>query len=167
MITDLVQIRRLGENKRSENQRLRVHLKTHQYVERRLKKIGEEIQDAIDCRQCANCCREATVRLSPRDVSNVASFMGMREEEFGERYTMLDESGERILKRTAAGCVFLNGNDCTIYEGRPRTCELFPHIVKGDGPISTRMWQMTDRATYCPIVYNSLEAFKDETKFRR
>jgi len=28
------------------------------------------------------------------------------------------------------------------------------------------MWQMPDRATYCPIVYNSLEAFKEEVGFR-
>jgi hypothetical protein len=29
------------------------------------------------------------------------------------------------------------------------------------------MWSMIDRACYCPIVYNSLEAFKVETRFRR
>jgi len=28
------------------------------------------------------------------------------------------------------------------------------------------MWQMVDRATYCPIVYNSLEEFKKLTDFR-
>jgi hypothetical protein len=27
------------------------------------------------------------------------------------------------------------------------------------------MWQMVDRATYCPIVYNTLEAWKSETGF--
>jgi hypothetical protein len=29
------------------------------------------------------------------------------------------------------------------------------------------MWEMIDRACYCPIVYNSLEAFKEELKFKR
>jgi len=29
------------------------------------------------------------------------------------------------------------------------------------------MWQFIDRACYCPIVYNGLEAFKEETGFRR
>jgi hypothetical protein len=29
------------------------------------------------------------------------------------------------------------------------------------------MWSMTDRATICPIVYNTLEAFKVELKFKR
>jgi hypothetical protein len=27
------------------------------------------------------------------------------------------------------------------------------------------MWEMADRACYCPIVYNTLEAWKVETKF--
>jgi hypothetical protein len=29
------------------------------------------------------------------------------------------------------------------------------------------MWQFIDRATYCPIVYNSLEEFKEQTAFKR
>jgi len=29
------------------------------------------------------------------------------------------------------------------------------------------MWQFVDRASVCPIVYNSMEAFKDELRFRR
>jgi hypothetical protein len=29
------------------------------------------------------------------------------------------------------------------------------------------MWQFIDRACYCPIVYNSLEAFKVELAFKK
>ena len=72
MITSLVQIRRLGESKRAENGRLRVHLKTHNYVERRLKKIAQEIEDQIDCRQCANCCKVANVDPKDRDIERIA-----------------------------------------------------------------------------------------------
>lgn len=166
MLTDLVQIRRLGEMKRDENSRLRQHMKRHDYVERKLKKIAQEIQDQIDCTQCANCCRVASVEPTERDIEGLAKFLRISKEKFLAEYTMLDETGDRILKRDEGGCVFLSGNDCTVYEARPRTCEFFPHIAKGDGPMSTRMWQFIDRATYCPIVYNSLEAFKVETDFR-
>lgn len=31
----------------------------------------------------------------------------------------------------------------------------------------SRMWHMADRAVYCPIVYNSLEKFKEETSFKK
>jgi hypothetical protein len=37
-----------------------------------------------------------------------------------------------------------------------------PQVVRGNGSIVSRMWEPIDRACYCPIVYNSLEAFKDE-----
>jgi len=56
MITDLVQIRLLGEKKRPENERFRRHMKAHDHSDRILRRIAEGIQDQIDCTQCANCC---------------------------------------------------------------------------------------------------------------
>jgi Fe-S-cluster containining protein len=72
-----------------------------------------------------------------------------------------------VLRRTAGGCIFLSGNECTVYDARPRSCVNFPHVVRGNGSIVSRMWEMVDRAVYCPIVYNTLEAFKDAAGFRR
>lgn len=167
MITDLVQIRRLGESKRDENERLRAHLKRHTYVERKLKKIAEGVEASIDCTTCANCCKVANVEPTERDVEKLAKFLRISREHFLRDYTMLDEAGDRILKRTKAGCVFLSGFDCMVYEARPRTCEYFPHVSKGEGRITTRMWELIDRATYCPIVYNTLEAIKVEVEFQR
>ncbi|MDE3198134.1 MAG: YkgJ family cysteine cluster protein, partial [Acidobacteriota bacterium] len=98
----------------------------------------------------------------------ISRAMGMSEKEFIEKYTtssVFDE--ELILRRTEHGCIFLNGNDCTIYDDRPDTCRNFPHVVRGSGSIESRMWQMIDRATYCPIVYNALEAWKDVIGFPR
>ena len=166
MLTDLVQIRRLGEKKRGENQQFRHYLKRHNFVERRLRIIAEQIEDQTDCTQCANCCRVATVQLSERDVEKMAKFLRIKPSQFLRDYTMQSEEEGLILKRTESGCVFLSGNECTIYESRPRTCVDFPHLVRGSGSFLNRMWQMPDRATYCPIVYNSLEAFKEEVGFR-
>ena len=165
MLTDLVQIRRLGERKLDENKRLRQHLKRHTFVERRLKHIAQEIEDQIDCLACANCCRVATTKLIERDVQKLSRFLRIRREQFLRDYTVVSEDEGRILKRTEAGCVFLSGNECTVYEARPNTCEDFPHLVRGSGSFVSRMWEMPDRATYCPIVYNALEAFKEETGF--
>ena len=92
----------------------------------------------------------------------------MSEKDFVNKYTTASAfDDEMILRRTETGCIFLNGNDCTIYEDRPDTCRNFPHLVRGKGSIESRMWQMIDRATYCPIVYNSLEAYKDIVGFQR
>ena len=167
MITDLVQIRRLGEKKRDENLHFRRYLKSHDFVERRFRKIAQEIEEQIDCTTCANCCRVATVTLLERDVDKLAKFLRIKREHFLRDYTTVSEEEGLILKRNESGCIFLSGNECTVYEARPQTCIDFPHLVRGAGSITSRMWQFVDRATYCPIVYNTLEAFKDETHFRR
>lgn len=162
LITDLVQIKRLGEQKSDENMRLRRYLKTHRFNERRLRHIAEEIGDAVDCTQCANCCRVATVTLQDRDIAALARFLRLPPAKFLEQYTEVSPEEGRILRRDQNGCVFLDGTLCSVYEARPGTCENYPHLVRGQGSIATRMWQMVDRATYCPIVYNTLEAYKVE-----
>lgn len=167
MLTDLVQIRRLGEKKTGENQQFRQYLKRHNFVERRLRAIAQEIEEDIDCTQCANCCRVATVQLSERDIEKLAKFLRIKPAQFLRDYTTESEDEGLILKRNESGCIFLSGNDCTIYESRPHTCEDFPHLVRGSGSFLNRMWKMADRATYCPIVYNSLEAFKEEVGFQQ
>lgn len=166
MLTDLVQIQRLGENKRKENLRFRLYLKSHNFVERRLRKIAQDVENEIDCLQCGSCCRVATATVSDRDVERLSKFLGMSFTKFIKDYTMEDENEGRILRRDdEQGCVFLSGNACTVYEARPSACQYFPHMVKGEGSVVSRMWQFVDRATYCPIVYNTLEEWKEETRF--
>ena len=166
MITDLVQIKRLGEKKRDENGRFRKYMKSRVFVERQFRKAAEEVTDAIDCRQCAECCRVTEVPLAERDIQKLAHFLGLSERAFLDKHTARDEDNTLILRRNAGGCEFLDGNDCTVYEARPGNCERFPHLLRGSGSIESRMWQFVDRATYCPIVYNWMEAAKDLTNFR-
>ena len=166
LITDLVQIQRFGEKQRAENGRFRAWLKRHAFVERRLKAIAQEVEENIDCTACANCCRVATTPVTERDTERLARHLGMKPAEFLRDYTSETEDEGRILKRTESGCVFLDGNLCSVYEARPQTCELFPHLVKGNGSLVSRMWHMPDRAVYCPIVFNTLEKWKSETGFR-
>ena len=166
MITDLVQISRLGEKKRPENERLRRHLKTYKYVVRRFKQIAEDVESAIDCTECANCCRVAKTPVTERDIQKLAKHLRTTPAKFHRDYTEKDEDEGTVLRREEGrGCVFLDGNLCTVYEARPANCELFPHTAKGEGSIPFRMWQFIDRATYCPIVYNTLEAWKEEIHF--
>jgi Fe-S-cluster containining protein len=166
MITDLVQIRRLGEQKRGENEKLRKHLKRHSMAERRIRRLAEEIEEQFDCLQCANCCKVATVRLSERDVLKLAKHMRLSPAEFLREYTDTAPDEGVILRRAPEGCMFLDGTHCLVYEARPAICQDFPHTVRGDGSFLSRMWDFTDRACYCPIVYNTLEAIKEEVGFR-
>ncbi len=168
MLTDLVQIRLLGDKKRPENERFRRYLKSHDHSDRILRRIAEGIEEQIDCTVCANCCRVATAKVSERDVDRLARHLRVSPGEFLSRYCEESEEEGAILRRTEAqGCIFLDGTACTVYEARPDICQRFPHLVRGSGSIASRMWQFIDRACYCPIVYNALEAFKAETGFRR
>ena len=165
MLTDLVQIRSLGEKQRDENLRFRMHLKRRNFAEPRLKRMAQEIEEEIDCTVCANCCRVATVKIGQRDVDKLVRHLGMREHEFLDRYTSRSEDEGLVLRRDENGCVFLQNGLCSVYDARPRTCVNFPHLARGDGSLVSRMWLMADRACYCPIVYNTLDAWKAETRF--
>jgi uncharacterized protein len=168
MITDLIQIRTLGEKKRNENERFRRHMKSRDHSDRILRRIAEGIEGQIDCTVCANCCKVASVQLSERDVERLAKYMGMPAKRFLAEYTLQSQEEGLILKRSKAeGCVFLSGTECTVYDARPDICQKFPHMLRGQGSIASRMWQFVDRACYCPIVYNCLEAFKDHMRFQR
>jgi Fe-S-cluster containining protein len=166
MLTDLVQIRRLGEKNRPENLRFRRWIKSHNFVERQFRHAAEDVHAAIDCRQCAECCRVPEVQLAERDVEHLARFLGVPAKKFVEQYTSVDEDGAMILQKREGACVFLEGNDCTVYEARPGNCERFPHLLRGAGSLESRMWAFADRATYCPIVFNWFEKVKALTKFR-
>jgi hypothetical protein len=166
MLTDLVEIGRLGEKKREENLRFRRHLKTHGLNERRFRRIAEQIEEQIDCTVCANCCKVATARLTKRDVERLARHLRVKPGALLRDYSETSEEEGLILRRTTAGCVFLDGTACTVYEERPASCRDFPHLVRGAGSLVSRMWEMPDRACYCPIVYNALEAYKVEAAFR-
>jgi uncharacterized protein len=168
MITDLVQIQLLGEKQRPENERFRRHLKVHHHSDRILRRVAERIEEQIDCRACANCCRVASVKLSERDTERLTQYLRISPARFRAQYTIESEDQGLILCRSEqTGCVFLDGTACSVYEARPDICRRFPHLVRGTGSIASRMWQFIDRACYCPIVYNALEAFKQETGFRR
>ena len=168
MITDLVQIKLLGEKKREENLRFRKHMKSRDHSDRILRRIAQGVEDQIDCLQCANCCRVATAKVNERDVERLSKYLGIKPARFLAEFTVKSEEEGVVLRRDEnTGCVFLNGNECTVYDARPESCQKFPHVVRGNGSIASRMWEFVDRACYCPIVYNSLEAFKEELKFQK
>ena len=167
MTTDLVQIRLLGEKKREENLRFRRYMKSHDHSDRILRRIAQGIEEQIDCTECGNCCRVATAVVTERDAERLARALSISRAQFLAEYTTEDpEEGRILLRSEETGCVFLEGATCTVYEARPDACQRFPHLVRGSGSIASRMWQFVDRAAYCPIVYNSLEAFKEKLGFR-
>lgn len=166
MITDLDQIRRDGEAKREENERFRKFLKRHNFQEKKFRILAQNVEEQTDCLTCANCCRVATVRLTERDVERLSKFLRLKPSQVLRDYCQDSQDEGLILKRDEkSGCIFLNGTECIVYEARPDNCSAFPHLVRGAGSVLARFWDFKDRATYCPIVYNTLEGFKKEVNF--
>ncbi len=144
-------------------------MKSFDHSDRILRRIAEGVEEQIDCLQCADCCRVATAKVTERDVERLAQVPATSSRSrFMAEYVETSAEEGLILKRDRkTGCIFLSGNECTVYDARPESCQKFPHVVRGNGSIASRMWELIDRACYCPIVYNSLEAFKEEMAFKR
>src|SRR6201986_983980 len=78
-ITDLVQIDRLGTKKLAENEGFRKHMKRHNFSDLRFRRVAEEVEEQVDCRACANCCKVAETDITQRDAARISRAMGMSE----------------------------------------------------------------------------------------
>ena len=166
MITDLVQIRLLGEKKRGENERLRRHMKSRDHSDRILRRVAQGIEEQIDCTTCANCCRHVSPMLSEEDVARLASHLGMSHDEFIAKYLDKTESDPEFpWMMRIKPCPFLKDNRCSVYEHRPGTCRGYPYLNKPD--LVSRTMGMIDRTAVCPAVFEVWEELKRETGFRR
>lgn len=82
----------------------------------------------FECTRCGDCCRwGGVVRLKPDDIAKLAAHLGIDVESFLDVYTRND-AGHTVLRNKPESneCVFLRGNECGVYEARPRQCREYP-----------------------------------------
>jgi Fe-S-cluster containining protein len=167
VVTDLVQIRRLAEMEVGENVRFRRFLKAHHSPDTLFRRIACDVEQQIDCKACANCCREPSVNVSRLDIDALARYLDLPAEQVVKEYTIQDsEDREMILRQTNNECVFLNGNLCMVYEARPRGCRQFPYLVSDQRSLGGRMSSICKHSSICPIIYNTLQAYKHAVGYR-
>lgn len=162
MVTDLSEIRRLGESKAAENLEFRRFLSAHHHNDDEFQILATAIERQTDCTQCANCCRHSIVAVSPADVEAIAAYLRCDVAEVMRLYTIADpeDSSRRVLNSGEEGCTFLDANLCTIYEARPLACRAFPHVALGKHTLGSRLSSHVRWASLCPIIYNALETYK-------
>ena len=124
-------------------------------------RLFREIRAEIDCKTCANCCKEIRPRLKEQDVEKLAKWLQMPEENFRTQYLELTEDGAFFREMP---CPFLRNNTCSCYEYRPQDCASYPHLHKKD--FISRLYGVLDNSSICPIVYNVYERLKDEVWHR-
>jgi hypothetical protein len=116
--------------------------------------LHEEAIGAIDCLQCANCCKNYSPRFKTPDIKRISKHLGLRESDFIDTYLKVDEEGDFVVK--SLPCPFLGAdNYCTIYDQRPSDCRRFPYT--DEDVIIKRQPLTLKNASFCPITYFVLE----------
>jgi Fe-S-cluster containining protein len=123
-------------------------------VLKQLPALHDEAFEKIDCLDCAACCKNYSPRFKGPDIKRISRHLGMKEGEFIERYLMVDEDGDHVVR--SKPCPFLGAdNFCSIYEARPSDCHRFPYT---DEDVLLKRQAITlKNASFCPAVYFVLE----------
>ena len=96
------------------------------------------------CHRCGACCRirDGIVRVSEREASRIAAFLGMDVDDFIANETELapDRKSLMLKSRSDGACVYLTGDNlCRINPAKPDKCRTFP-----------LEWANPDSSDVCP-----------------
>ena len=88
--------------------------------------------EGFECLGCGACCRipNGIVRVSDAEVSRIAEFLGMTEQEFIANETEIapDRKGLILKSRADDSCAYLTeDNRCRIHPVKPDKCRSFPY----------------------------------------
>lgn len=123
-------------------------------VLRQLPDLHEEATQAVDCLQCASCCKSFSPRFKTPDVKRIAKLLRLKESVFIETYLRVDEDGDFVVK--SSPCPFLGAdNFCRIYEDRPSDCRRFPYT--DEDVLLKRATLTLKNSSFCPITFFVLE----------
>ena len=163
METNIVKIKEISEEKAEENWAFRAYLKecdmSPEEIDAIVHRLYKEISSKIDCKACANCCKEITPVLDAEDIEKLSEGSGRSNVEFKEEYLTEDEESNGFKFKTKP-CPFLKDNLCSLYAYRPKDCRSYPHLHK-DGFVF-RLMDVIANCSVCPIVFNVYEALKEE-----
>ncbi|MEO7313404.1 MAG: YkgJ family cysteine cluster protein [Chitinophagaceae bacterium] len=160
---NLEKIALLAEEREDENYRFRSYLKgrngdeTDSFVHR----LNKEISAQIDCTSCGNCCKSFMISVEPAELEPLAAGLGQTAEAVKTKY--MEESSQGDLIVNTIPCHFLSDNKCTVYEHRFHTCREFPHLHTPQ--FTSRLFSVMQHYAICPIVFNVVEALKEEVGF--
>ena len=96
------------------------------------------------------CCRDITIFLTPYDVLRMKNTLKISSEEFLRKYTttLIGDLGLPVValkmgEDEEKSCPFVAKTGCTIYEGRPWSCRIYPLQ-----PESTKITEKAGREYY-------------------
>ena len=163
METDINKIRKLSKENEDENWEFRSFLKGCDISEEKIDLIVHElyqkVSSEIDCRTCANCCKEVQPVLDQEDIERFSKCLGISGAQFKDLHLVKDEDpGKFVFDKKP--CPFLKDNLCSHYNYRPKDCKSYPHLQKCG--FVFRLFNVIGNCSICPIVFNVYEYLKDE-----
>ena len=169
METNLYRIKKFSRKNEKENWKFRTFLKWCDLPEEKIDSIVhelfQEVSKKIDCKMCANCCKEALPLLDQTDINRFSEGLGISSLEFKEKYLVEAERESGKYTFNKKPCPFLKDNICSHYDLRPEDCRSFPHLHKKE--FTSRLINVIENCSLCPIVYNVYELLKDEVWHNR
>lgn len=117
----------------------------------------------FSCDKRGDCCRnrdENPILLSVYDVFKLRQHLGVTGREFAEKYgqTILGAQSDiplMILRNILiekgedrSQCVFLKGNQCSVYKSRPQVCRMYP-VGRATDPKSNSYFFLTNTDGCC------------------
>jgi Fe-S-cluster containining protein len=83
----------------------------------------------FQCQRCTACCRwPGEVRVTDREIAQLAAFQGLEVVDFIRQYTRLNKNriGLALQDKPNGECIFLEGKDCLVQIVKPQQCRDFP-----------------------------------------
>ncbi|SHF73848.1 hypothetical protein SAMN02745218_02984 [Desulfofundulus australicus DSM 11792] len=155
----------IAAQKEDENWEFRSFLKTSiagEEVDSLVHRLYKDISSQVDCKQCANCCRECSPVLHDKDITRLSQGTGIPVSEFIEKYLKKVENDYLFNQKP---CPFLKDNLCTQYSYRPGDCRSYPHLHKKG--FVFRLIRVIDNYAVCPIVFHVYEELKKELGWKK
>ena len=164
--TDLSKIKYYAQKYEKQNWKFRSHLKfmdkTDAEIDTLVVEISDKIINQINCKTCANCCKEKSPIVLEKEILSISDRLGISKAEFENRYLeKAEENNEFIIRKRP--CLFLKNNECEIYDIRPEDCRSYPHLQKKG--FRTRLIGVIENYSVCPIVFNTYNQLKETCNY--
>jgi Fe-S-cluster containining protein len=93
--------------------------------------LGFQTLFSYQCNGCGRCCHNQVITLSPYDVIRLARAAHLSTTDTIARFTL--RRGSLLRFEPGGSCAVLNGSHCTLHQGRPVACRLYPLGYRRDG----------------------------------
>ena len=85
---------------------------------------GRESPFAYTCNGCGRCCHDKAIRVGPYEVARIAEALGVTTTHVLDEH--VDPDVGALRQRPDGSCVLLREGRCSVHQGRPLACRLYP-----------------------------------------